>query len=212
MTGTHAKPQHNPNLPGPAPNTAGPHRHDWLNRLDPTVDSMTSGVQVTGPGVHGPGREPGFGRTPASTHVNQSGVGTAGAASSAAQRQDYAGEYGARHDSKLGNTVDPRVDASRQSVPGVSSGPAAGVREGTYGPHDSRAANALDPRVDSDLDSRGAGATMHGGSAPYPGAASAVSSGPAPKTAGKHRSDWANRLDPTVDSKPRHDYTGVRNA
>src|SRR3569833_3163121 len=36
-------------LPGPAPNTAGPHRFDVLNKLDPSVDSiMASGSAVAG--------------------------------------------------------------------------------------------------------------------------------------------------------------------
>jgi hypothetical protein len=29
-------------LPGPAPNTAGPHKKDWMNKLDPFVDSHPS--------------------------------------------------------------------------------------------------------------------------------------------------------------------------
>lgn len=29
----------NSHLPGPAPNTAGPHKSDLLNKLDPRVDS-----------------------------------------------------------------------------------------------------------------------------------------------------------------------------
>lgn len=32
-------------LPGPAPNTAGPHNHDWLNKLDPRVNANPDAAQ-----------------------------------------------------------------------------------------------------------------------------------------------------------------------
>ena len=82
------------------------------------------------------------------------------------------------------------------------------VPEGAYGPHKSRIANALDPRVDSDLDH--SGARTHGHAAPVPvghhsaphhAPVGAALPGPAPNTAGPHRSDLMNKLDPSVDSK-----------
>src|SRR5690606_41691667 len=43
-TGTHTGAgAHGSNLPGPAPNTAGPHKKDILNKLDPKVDSDMDG-------------------------------------------------------------------------------------------------------------------------------------------------------------------------
>jgi hypothetical protein len=36
------------NLPGPAPNTAGPHKSDLLNKLDPRVDSNQDGSKTIG--------------------------------------------------------------------------------------------------------------------------------------------------------------------
>ncbi|TAQ90340.1 hypothetical protein B7494_g1315 [Chlorociboria aeruginascens] len=38
-------------LPGPAPNTAGPHKRDWMNKLDPRVNAHPDVPQTTG---HGP--------------------------------------------------------------------------------------------------------------------------------------------------------------
>jgi len=36
------------NLPGPADNTAGPHKSDMLNKMDPTVDSDLDGSKTVG--------------------------------------------------------------------------------------------------------------------------------------------------------------------
>jgi hypothetical protein len=90
--------------------------------------------------------------------------------------------------------------------------------EGTHGPHNSRAANAADPRVDSDRDgSRHIGDTtgshgtythsdnyMHGSSHKQ---GTHLGDGPAPHTAGPHRSDVMNKADPRIDS----DRDGSRN-
>ncbi len=59
-------------LPGPAPNTAGPHRYDILNKLDPAVDhKMTSGTTVAG-------TQPGAVAAPAMAGANGAGVGHGG--------------------------------------------------------------------------------------------------------------------------------------
>jgi hypothetical protein len=90
--------------------------------------------------------------------------------------------------------------------------------EGTHGPHNSKAANAADPRVDSDRDgSRHIGDTtgshgtythsdnyMHGSSHKQ---GTHLGDGPAPHTAGQHRSDVMNKADPRIDS----DRDGSRN-
>jgi hypothetical protein len=39
MTGAHSSHIDDTQLPGPAPHTAGPHNKDWMNKLDPFVDS-----------------------------------------------------------------------------------------------------------------------------------------------------------------------------
>ncbi|RPA83514.1 hypothetical protein BJ508DRAFT_66928 [Ascobolus immersus RN42] len=49
-TASHARdtPTSKHNLPGPAPNTAGPHKSDLLNKLDPRVDSNLDGSKTIG--------------------------------------------------------------------------------------------------------------------------------------------------------------------
>ncbi|KAJ6441389.1 hypothetical protein O9K51_04937 [Purpureocillium lavendulum] len=210
------------NLPGPAPHTAGPHRHDILNKLDPTVDSQSGGAQVLGPGIQGTGRQAG-----AAQPVPQGA--TAGAAGAMPVGGGAGGNYtvGPQHNSRLASTLDPRVDstaanmnmpraAATTAAPGTAapaavSGRTAGAPEGTYGPHSTRVGNALDPTVDSDLDRtpRGMAAPPQGpgGASGMPGggvggrARDAMLPGPAPHTAGPHRSDLMNKLDPKVNSK-----------
>jgi hypothetical protein len=107
---------------------------------------------------------------------------------------------------------------------GNTFGSSTGTREGEHGPHGSRVANAADPRVDSDRDgSRNAGAaygtghstgntfgTGHNTAAAGDGSSTTghntaaglgnTGPGPAPNTAGPHKSDMVNKLDPRVDS------------
>ncbi|KAK3317614.1 hypothetical protein B0T19DRAFT_295057 [Cercophora scortea] len=208
---------------GPAPTTAGPHRHDIINKLDPTVDSTHDHqpvqTQAAPDGTYGPhssrlanaldprvdSKHPGGGQA---GYPAQTGAGGYGAAPGAQARvADYGtgGAYGAGAPTMHG--------ANRQG---------ANVPEGTYGPHHSRAANALDPKVDSDLD-RGVGvgrttAGHHGiggvgnthqaqaygqGGVTTTATGAQVISGPGPasKTAGPHKSNLLNKLDPAVDSK-----------
>ncbi|KAL6897651.1 hypothetical protein GGI43DRAFT_409538 [Trichoderma evansii] len=195
----------NANLPGPAPFTAGPHRHDILNKLDPTVDSGTGGMQVL-TGAHHNANMAG---APAQAPVQGRGV------------MGSNNPYG-------GNAVDPTLPNAgnyytmgTNVVPGNNAAP-RNVPEGTYGPHTSRLANAADPRVDSDADHRrrvglgtgGAGAGVRGGAGAGAGMGAGMGAdgnarpifppgvaGPAPTTAGPHRHDVLNKLDPTVDSR-----------
>jgi hypothetical protein len=83
-----------------------------------------------------------------------------------------------------------------------------GTSEGIHGPHGNRVANALDPTVDSDRDgsktvgNRGTGTTTGDHLKGHVGAAvgGPEGTGPAPHTAGPHKSDMLNKLDPRVDS------------
>lgn len=99
----------NANLPGPAPFTAGPHRHDIMNKLDPTVDSGTGGMQVLTGGSHNntaaagfPGQQP-VGQMPA-------GGGVMGSNN----------PYGAQHNSRMANALDPRVDFAQGQAGGAN--------------------------------------------------------------------------------------------
>ena len=178
-------------LPGPAPNTAGPHGNDLLNRVDPTVDAMSGGTQVLGPGINNSKQ----GQAP-TTH---STTGTAG--HHVTPGHNTMGTTGT-----TGHHVAPRhenVGATGMGMHGTTRThqmPQENVPEGTYGPHSSRVANAADPRVDSDRDSRahhhagGPTTTVHQ-------KGPTVQPGPASKTAGPHSSNLLNKLDPKVDSK-----------
>lgn len=212
----------NANLPGPAPFTAGPHRHDIMNKLDPTVDSGTGGMQVLTGGSHN--------NTAAAGYPGQQPVGQMPAGGGVMGSNN---PYGAQHNSRMANALDPRVDFAQGQagganyytkgtnvVPGSAAQP-RNVPEGTYGPHSSRMANAADPRVDSDADRhrmRGAGGGVGAGGVGA-GAQSnarpifpAGVAGPAPTTAGPHRHDILNKLDPAVDSRnaTNVDATGRR--
>ncbi|KAK4099106.1 hypothetical protein N658DRAFT_475772 [Parathielavia hyrcaniae] len=181
---------------GPAPTTAGHHRHDVLNKLDPRVDS-THDSQPMPP--------------PQSAHSSV--------------REGTYGPHSSRLANALDPRVDSGLDSNRAAGQGAGGGLAGGPAppptahaqapgrgmmhaeygapaESTYGPHSSRAGNRLDPRVDSDLDRHvGLGATH----APGGGGHSTVGAGPglsAPQntTSGPWKSDTMNRLDPRVDS------------
>ncbi|KAK0710490.1 hypothetical protein B0T21DRAFT_340768 [Apiosordaria backusii] len=174
---------------GPAPTTAGHHKHDFLNKIDPGVDS-TRDNQPLPP-----------------QHRSNVPEGTYGP-----HRSRIANALDPRVDSDLdsstvANAMDPRVDSDadrhRRGMAGGHGGYGAvgsGVPEGTYGPHSTRAGNAMDPRVDSDADRHGRRG-MGGMGTGVGATATANLPGPAPNTAGPHRSDLLNKLDPRVDSK-----------
>lgn len=189
----------NANLPGPAPFTSGPHRHDILNKLDPTVDSGTGGMQV----LTGAQHNAGMAGVPGQAPVHGRGV------------------MGSNNPYQGGNAVDPTLpNAGNYYTMGTNVVP-RNAPEGTYGPHTSRLANAADPRIDSDADHRrrvglgkgaGAGAAARGGAGVGAGGGMGAGGiakpvfppgvgGPAPTTAGPHRHDILNKLDPSVDSR-----------
>lgn len=136
---------------GPAPNTAGPHRHDILNKLDPSVDSDLSKTAA----AHN-----------AHTHkhnVNPAVAGGVGAAAGAGMAH--------HHNHHTPHQAHPGASTAAYNNGGLGTAGGAGV--GGVG---------------------GAGVGHHG-----------VANSGVQTTAGPHRSDMANRLDPTVDSR-----TGLR--
>lgn len=203
---------------GPAPTTAGHHKHDMINKLDPRVDSthdrqpLSTATGDIPKGTYGPhssrlanALDPRVDSDLDSTRTGAgmgAGGGRAGGASAAAGPSMMHGGagYGAGHPTAAGGLSGNR-----------------GAPEGTYGPHRTRVGNAMDPRVDSDLDSgqratmgrSGVGAAAAGGSlgggAPGAGMTSSTTSAgtgvPGTRTTGPHQSNVANKLDPRVDSK-----------
>ncbi|KAK5629150.1 hypothetical protein RRF57_004865 [Xylaria bambusicola] len=149
-------------------------------------------------------------------------TGTTGAYGSSRE-----GEHGP-HSSRIANAVDPRVDSDRdasRTVGGNNYGSSAthGTTgaygsTGREGPHNSNLANKMDPRIDSDRSGQRMGNTAgdYYGSSGTHGTTGAhgthgathgthqlggnYAPGPAPNTAGPHKSDALNKADPRVDS------------
>ncbi|KAK4196014.1 hypothetical protein QBC40DRAFT_288095 [Triangularia verruculosa] len=200
----------NPNLPasqmpmtygqsaasGPAPTTAGHHKHDFLNKIDPAVDS-TRDNQPLHP-----------------QHNNNIPEGTYGP-----HKSRIANALDPRVDSDMdssrhnpqhfsgGPAAAPPVMHGASGPLNSHPGHGSNVPEGTYGPHSSRLVNTLDPRVDSDADRQRAMPAKHGvGHSNYNN--NMISEG----TYGPHSTRAGNAMDPRVDSvadRHRHGLGGA---
>jgi hypothetical protein len=173
--------------PGPAPNTAGPHKSDMLNKADPRVDSDMDGgrnmgaTSMGGPGTtYGTTTGAGAGALGGQHAVGSHGVGSHGVASTGMGTTGVGSHGVGSHG--VGSHGVGGVGSTTAGTTGFND------PEGTHGPHNSRMMNAADPRVDSDRDHRGTAAT------------SGFGTGPAHNTAGPHKSDMLNKADPRVDS------------
>ncbi len=112
------------------------------------------------------------------------------------------------HHSKIANVLDPRVDSSVANDPnvgivgggGVTGGPRhTGIGVGGAG------AGAVPPTAGTGYHSSHAGAT-HTGPTEFQ---VSPASGPASHTAGPHRSNIMNKLDPAVDSRTGSSHWGI---
>ena len=187
--------------------TSGPHNSRVANAADPRVDSDRDHR----------------------ANLNSSiGTGHSGSAMGPTSTTGSYGTTGP-HSSNLANKADPRVDSDRDHRANPASNMGTGTTgtmgttgttgmmggsHGTstnYGPHSSNLANKVDPRVDSDRDGRaGLGGTtgMTGTTGTYGSSTTTGTTGmtghsgpgPAPGTAGPHKSDMMNKVDPRVDS------------
>lgn len=190
---------------GPASKTDGPHNSNLLNKADPRVDSDRDNSKNMG---LNPQRDATTdtlgGSTGRTTHGTTHGD-TLGSTTGRTTHGDTLGSTTGRTTAgdTLGSTTHGRTTAG-DTLGSTTHGRTTGAPEGTHGPHSSRAANAADPRVDSDRDHRAAHGKTTGttgtsglGSSTAP---NTRSTGPAPNTAGPHKSDLLNKLDPRVDS------------
>jgi len=188
-TGTHT------NTTGSDPNyyssgNTGPHSTNVANKLDPRVDSDRDGSRTVGTGnTYGSTTGNTYGSTTGDTYGSHTGMGT--------------GASHGPHDSGLANRVDPRIDSSTGTTNTgyTMGGTGAGFsHSSTAGPHSSNVANKMDPRVDSDMD----GSRTYGNTGTYGSNTGSTgmmgSTGTHNTTAGPHKSDMANKLDPRVDS------------
>ncbi|KAK3349025.1 hypothetical protein B0T25DRAFT_457668 [Lasiosphaeria hispida] len=204
---------------GPAPTTAGHHTHDVMNKIDPRVDSSHDKQPMPAQrdaraGTYGPHSsrmanilDPRV-DSDNSNHNGQHGVAGAGAAMHGGRGHTTA--TNGPHNSRIANTLDPSVDsmsnrgAATVGYPGHNTGynqnTDAGYSAGT-GLHQTNHHH-----------------TSHHQQAAYPSGHMADNHpvnplsgpGPAPNTAGPHKSDLLNKLDPSVDSKAGTGYNGRR--
>lgn len=202
--------------------TAGPHSSDAANKIDPRIDSDRDGRGVghgtTGAGLgstHGATTGNGLGHshhTTAGSHHTTSGPHSSDAANKADPRVDSDRDgRGLSHGTNAYGPTGHALGGSHHNAPGIDSGH-DGRGSNAYGDsvgiNDRRAHNQVghmetihtkgssaahggtshraDPRFDATT-----GSTTHH---------SASDVGPAPNTAGPHKSDLLNKLDPRVDS------------
>jgi hypothetical protein len=161
--------------------TAGPHSSRVANAADPRVDSDLDSSRNRGT----------YGTT-----------GTSGLTGTTHGTTGTSGLTGTTH----GTTGTSGLTGTTHGTHGTTG---SNIPEGTAGPHSSRVANAADPRVDSDLDSSrnrhagttgGTGLTTGTNTTHHTGVTGSHAPGPAPDTAGPHKSNLLNKVDPRVDS------------
>ncbi|KAI9889975.1 MAG: hypothetical protein M1814_004593 [Vezdaea aestivalis] len=114
-------------------------------------------------------------------------------------------DHTARDTATAGTGTSTGASTTHGTTP-ASTSTSTGLASSSAGPHSSDALNKADPRVDSDHSKstgKDASSTTTGGittgAVPGPLLASSFS-GPAPNTAGPHKSDLLNKADPRVDS------------
>jgi len=149
---------------------AGPHSSNLANKLDPRVDSDRDGQGKLQSAV--PGSTGHNSGTGMGSHQQHTGVGGAYGTSGSTN----AGP----HDSNLMNAADPRVDSDRSNYGNTSSG-ISGSHQAGLGSHQQHGVTGGHQQgqyVPSDI----------------------ARDGPAPHTAGPHKSDMLNKVDPRIDS------------
>ncbi|KAL2879570.1 hypothetical protein SGCOL_005180 [Colletotrichum sp. CLE4] len=225
LTGSHATGTHTGHTgvggyDGPAPTTAGPHKSDALNKADPRVDSDHSkdyNTHTTGGGLTGNPAGAGHHTTGAhsGTHTGTSGLtgtGTHGTHSNVTGYDDPAGTHGT-HNSRLANQADPRIDSDRdhRGATGHTGIGSTGTHTGTSGltgTHGTTGTHGVGSNTHNSSLTGNPNTGHTGGVSNTENAAGHVGSavggvhgtGPAPGTAGPHKSDFLNKADPRVDS------------
>jgi hypothetical protein len=199
--------QHEPGATYGTSTNFGPHDSNIANKLDPRIDSDRDGRAAHGTTTGGVFGSSTHGSTNAGPHgsniANKLDPRVDSDRDNRGAHHGTSENYGP-HSTNIANKLDPTVDSDRDN---------RGAHHGTsenYGPH-SNIANKLDPTVDSDRDHRGThtlgripmvdnqGHSTASHAATTPTSKSNLP-GPAPNTAGPHKHDILNKLDPRVDS------------
>ncbi|KAG8528886.1 uncharacterized protein KY384_006575 [Bacidia gigantensis] len=149
---------------GPAPTTAGPHKSDALNKVDPRVDSDLSKERGDANTIIGSSQ------TSSTTPISQPYSTTSSQPLTGAGRNETDRHAGPVGTAIGGGVVDHERSRQHEATPssttaapestgkstsnfGLASTTSAGSSS-TAGPHSADLANKADPRVDSDLDGR----------------------------------------------------------
>jgi hypothetical protein len=162
-------------------NTAGPHSSNLANKLDPRVDSDMDGSRNMGAAQHGPGAHNAGNSHTGTTHNTGAGYDNTGAGydntGSGLTGNTGSGLTGSTHNNGAGygNTGSGLTGNTGSGLTGSTHNNGAG-----YG------------NTGSGL----TGTAAHGGHHGHHGNLD----GPAPNTAGPHKSDMLNKVDPRIDS------------
>lgn len=187
---------------GPASSTAGPHSSNMMNKVDPRIDSDLDGSKTVGgqsqtfasnattQGMTNAGFNP---SNPAvhgthTTHATNTGIGSTGPASSTA----------GPHSSNLMNKADPRVDSDLDGSKTVGQNQTFNTTHNTHNTTGA-ATTTSHAHPHQTHNTHGQHHTTAAGADVKANLQSAAT-GPAPNTAGPHKSDLLNKLDPRVDS------------
>ncbi|KAI8224315.1 hypothetical protein K4K54_005366 [Colletotrichum sp. SAR 10_86] len=202
--------------------TSGPHNSKVANAADPRVDSDrdhranpagytggasnahtagttggltgthgTTGTHTGTTGTSGLTGSHGTTGTHTGTHTGTSGL--TGTHNTTTGYDDPAGTHGP-HGSRVGNQVDPRVDSDRDHRGAPGSGLTG--THGTTGTTGTHGSSGLTGSHNTHGTSTTHSAVGHTGAA----VGGVHGTGPAPNTAGPHKSDALNKADPRVDS------------
>ena len=175
---------------GPASTTAGPHSSNMANKADPLVDSDRSRGVMNAGDVAANSRD-----TTADNFGSMGGV-SQGRPSTHSPTTGPASATAGPHESNLANKADPRVDSDRSKEPN-NTGDVAGDSRFMQDVHKSSIGGADVMQISG---SSGPTTTKTFEEAQDNSAAAGSSYNQSNTTAGPHKSDMANKLDPRVDS------------
>ncbi|KAI4241592.1 MAG: hypothetical protein LQ352_007411 [Teloschistes flavicans] len=169
---------------GSSNTTAGPHSSNLANKADPRVDSDLDGSRGYGSST---GTTGGIGSS-TGTHGTSSGYGSSTGTHGTSSGYGSSNTTAGPHSSNLGNKADPRVDSDLdgRSGMGSSTGTTGGLGSNT-GTHGSTSGY-------------GSSTGTHGSHTGTGYNDTTSSTGTGSTTAGPHKSNLLNKLDPRVDS------------
>ena len=132
-----AEKHHGTSSTGPAPNTAGPHKQDWMNKLDPRVDAKQE-TATTGSTTHHTADPAHHGSSTKDHHVGRDAAvtgGVGGAGYEAGKHHHNDNTTAGPHSSNVANRADPTVDSDRSKDHhyGKDAAVAGGVGGAAYG-------------------------------------------------------------------------------